>query len=104
MSPSPRRSRKEGRPGTGAVGRAVVAGAGVAPAAGVAAGELEPTHVAHVEEAHRASAPAVLVQDAAVGERHVPAGEVDHLCAQLPVSSVQWRLPGHGCLLDVGAS
>src|SRR5262249_13342763 len=48
---------------------------------GVGAGEGQPAHVADVEQAGGGAYGGVLVGDAGVLHRHVPAGEVDHAAA-----------------------
>ena len=59
---------------------------------GVAAGDLDLAHVADVEEPRARSDGLMLVDDARVFDRHVPAAELDHAGAERTVTRVERSL------------
>src|SRR6185437_15300978 len=69
--------------------RGVIAGNPLDQIERLTAANLDFAHVAHVEDSGTVADGFVLGKNAAVFERHVPAAEIDHLCAHAPVHMVQ---------------
>ena len=70
----------------------IVAGDVLDGAESVAAGNLDLPHVADVEEPGGGADRHVLLDEAGVLDRHVPAAELDHASAQRSMAGVQGRL------------
>ena len=81
--------------------RRVVARDALDPGQGIASGHLNLAHVADVEQAGARPNGQMLVGDAAVFDRHLPATERDHAGAQRDVAGVQRRAT-EGRRLDLG--
>src|SRR5262249_54863740 len=63
-------------------------------------GESDITHVADVKNAYTGAYGQVLGDNAGVLNRHIPAVELDHFCAQLAMNGVQRSLSHRGCGFD----
>ena len=67
----------------------VIDGEAVDHLQGPGAAQDDLPHVRHIEDAHGGAHPPVLLQDAAVLDRHLKAGKIDHLGAQAHVFLVE---------------
>ena len=72
--------------------RGIVHGEGLDGGQRARAAELDIAHVADVEQPYAGADRHVLGGDAGVFDRHIPAAEIDHLGAELPVDTIECGL------------
>ena len=58
--------------------------------------DLDLTHVADVKQSDGIADGVVLINDAGILHRHIPAAEIDHFGAESPMDGVEGRLPEDG--------